>query len=143
MIDAQKSQDNRWISFARWWNRNHHRQKSHDWLCAHARRIAFAYFFHPAAFDEVIFITKRHYNSEYKRLKQADAWKLWRFIHPLHNRRVRAIEAAADRYEEKRQKLKELKDSLPEKSDKPAEPAKKTVIVVERKKRVINRPSTT
>ena len=144
MIDPQMSSDHRWRSFQNWWNKNHHRRKGHDWLCAHARRIAYAYFFPPELFDDIQYITKRYYNSEYKRLSHINAWMLWKFVHPLHNNRIKAIEGAARRYEEKRIKLKELKDSLPEKTEKPAETVKKTVVVIERKvKRVLNRPTST
>lgn len=136
MYNPNQTQDSRWADFARWWQVNHHRRRGHDWLCGHAKRIAFAYFFQPEAFDEIKFITRRYWNSEYKRLTHWDAWKLWRFTHPLPNARIRAIEEAALRFEEKRVKLKELKDSV---NQKPTETDKKTVIIERRRPRAITR----
>jgi len=132
--------DSRWQAFARWWNRNHHQRRAHDWLCAHSRRTAYAYYFPPEAFDEVMFITKRYYSSEYRRLHQVSAWSLWRLIHPLHNKRISAIERAADKFESQRTQLKRLKSSL---DGKPTIPDKNGLVIERKRRRVFNRPTAT
>ena len=49
----------------------------------------------PESFSHVQSITKRFFNSDHKKLKQSDAWTLWRISHPLHFERVARLKTHA------------------------------------------------
>lgn len=114
-------------NFERWWRKNHHRSRAHKWLVQHAKRIAYAYNLHPNHFDDIVYIGKRFHKSEYQRLRYADAWCLWKAVHPLPHRRLERLEQTA-------QFLLEQKAA---KTD------KKPVIVERKPTRVIKMPTRT
>ena len=95
--------------FAKWWSKNHHRTNAHHWLVKNARRVAHAMNVGPTVFEDVQYITKRFNESEYKRLKQSDAWTLWKVCHPTPARRIQELVETAEYYDEQIQTLKQLK----------------------------------
>ncbi len=101
-------------NFRKWWGKNHHKRKAHTWLCYHARNTVFTYAFTPEKFGVVQTITKRYFKSEFPRLRERDAWILWKMTHPTHNNRQKLLETHAHymsiQVEQLRQAKKELKD---------------------------------
>lgn len=114
-------------SFNRWWRRSKRNHSSLVWLTSHAKRVAFAYNIPPHTWDEVIHINKRFLHSEYKRLSRRDAWKLWKFIHPLSTNRIARITATGDYL-------------LSVKHDKSTKSTKKPVTVVYKNKKRLTTP---
>ena len=96
-------------NFLRWWKKNKQRTPAHEWLCRHAKRMAHSHIFAPAAFDDVKFITKRFFNSDFKKLKRYDAWRLWRLTHPIACERIKVIERSAAVYEQMYENYKSAK----------------------------------
>ena len=88
MNPAQRARVN---TFNAWWRNNRNKPKAFHWLTAHAKRVAYAYNLPPFTFDEIITINKRYQHSTHKRMSRGDAWKLWKFIHPLHTNRIQRI----------------------------------------------------
>ena len=130
MKDNTKQAKRRTRQFDKWWRTNHHRSRAHDWLCKHAKRIAFGYMIHPDHFDDVQYITKRFYKSKYRRLKYVDAWCLWKVVNPLGHVRIGLLNETAARLLNAKYDLKEVRAEL---KDKPARTPKKTFIVEHRK----------
>ena len=95
--------------FKNWWNKKHHSTRAHKWLVKNARRVAFAYYLPPDLFEDVVYISKKFNNSEYKRLSQQDAWCLWRVCNPTVNQRTEILIRAARNIDESVTKLEELK----------------------------------
>lgn len=83
-------------NFVKWWSVNHHRKPSHTWLCRNARRVSYAYNLEPAAFEDVQYITKRFYASEWPRLSSKEAWKLWKLCHPTITERNERLLSTAE-----------------------------------------------
>jgi len=92
----QNNKSSRVKTFNQWWRRSRNNHRSLTWLTSHAKRIAFAYNLPPHTWDEIIHINKRFLNSEYKRMSRRDAWKLWKFIHPLSTNRIQRISDTGD-----------------------------------------------
>ena len=88
-VTTQKT--DRRSAFARWWRKNHHRNKAHTWLAYNTRQVVFTHASPPEVFDHVQFISKRFFKSEHKTLSQNSAWFLWKISHPLHFERTARI----------------------------------------------------
>jgi hypothetical protein len=101
------NQTKRKQKFERWWNGKRKHSPSHDWLCHHARNFAKLYYPHPDVIDEIMFITKRFYKSEFRKLNKTDAWRLWRITNPINIERFEAIKAAGEHLYEQRKLLEE------------------------------------
>ena len=131
-----KLKANRERHFKRWWKKNHHRTEAQAWLCRNSKRIAYAYNIGPAAFEDIQFITKRFFSSEWPRLKQEEAWKLWKHCHPLVDERHQRLIDTAVRLDEKSQEINALKA---ERDGKPE--YKRVPLVFVKKSRSVNRVS--
>lgn len=81
-------------NFIKWWSNNSHRVKAHVWLCHYSRDTVYKYAMPQSQFQEIAAITKRFFSSDYKRLGQSSAWKLYKLAHPLENERMRRIMAS-------------------------------------------------
>jgi len=88
--------DTRVKNFSYWWRKNKNNNKAFLWLTSHAKRIAFSYNLPPYTWDEICTINKRHLHSEHKRMSRGDAWKLWKFVHPLATNRIDRITASGE-----------------------------------------------
>jgi hypothetical protein len=86
----------RLTKFRKWWKTNNHYKLAHRWLIKHSKRCIHNYHIAPEQFDHAISIIKRYNKGEYKRLAKADAYFLWRLVHPtLNARRERLLATAA------------------------------------------------
>ena len=108
--DNQKAK--RRNNFARWWRKNRTRSKAHTWLAHYTRNVVYTYAMPPEQFTGVNLITKRFFNSEYKRLGQSSAWTLWKIAHPLETVRINRIQTTAAYLDAKTQELKTAKKEL-------------------------------
>ena len=95
--------------FEKWWSKNHHRSNAQHWLVKNARRVAHAMNIGPTHFEDVVYITKRFNEAEFKRLKKADAWTLWKVCHPTPKQRIQELVDTAEYLDEQIQTLKALK----------------------------------
>jgi hypothetical protein len=111
-MEETKATKQRRSKFAKWWKTNHHHQKGHTWLCYAARNTVYTYAMNPQTFKDVNYITKRYFKSDYKRLSQNHAWRLWKTVHPLMNRRVRMLEATAEHLSIQKAELKQTKKEI-------------------------------
>lgn len=95
--------------FNRWWKKNHHDSRAQKWLVKNAKRVAFAYSVPADQYEDMHYICKRFNSSEYKRLKQAEAWCLWRLCNPSVIERKEILIQTARYLDERSQELKSLK----------------------------------
>jgi len=130
MRDNTKQAARRERQYEKWWRKNHHNSRSHDWLCKHAKRIAFGYALHPDHFDDIQYITKRFYKSEFRRLKYADGWCLWKVVNPLGHVKITMLNETAVKLLNARAEMKEVKSEI---NDKPARSPKKEFAVVRKR----------
>ena len=98
--------------FKQWWRKNRKHSKAHTWLCVQSRRIAFAYNLHSQTCDEIMFITKRFNQSEYKKLTQDEAHTLWRLVNPLPHERLDMIRLEAKKLQEILDEVKKERRAL-------------------------------
>lgn len=82
--------------FNKWWKKNSHAKNAHTWLAHFSRDFAFMYCLAPAAFAQIQGITKRFFNSEYRRFTLTDANTLWRLIHPTSRSRTQIMMDTAE-----------------------------------------------
>lgn len=95
--------------FARWWSRNHHNEKAQKWLVRNAKRVIHTFYLHPAIHEDVHYISKRFFESNWPRLKQMEAWTLWKVCHPSKNERNTAIIETTKVLDERIHELEQLK----------------------------------
>jgi hypothetical protein len=121
--ERQQHKMKRRSDFYRWWRVNNKRHPAQQWLVKHAQRVNKTYFLQPVVSDDIKFIAKRFFGSKWPRLRECDAWFLWKIVHPLLDERQAIIEETLNK-----------KSTETDKKTKP-------IVVVERKRRDIKMPT--
>lgn len=131
------NKDNRKKTFAKWWKRNRRNSKAHDWIIHNAKRVAKTYLLHPQVFEEINFIATRFYKSEFRKLNEKDAWKLWRISNPNMDEKMLLLKRAAEFAETKMDELSEMRKGWT-KPETQKEKKKPTVTVKKKRKFTLN-----